>query len=183
MTVPHACDQHDPGTTPSCYSMCGCRCGPCTGVGTRYGAAVKAGVTARVDCGTVARQIADLVRAGWSRAAIADEAGIHHATVHRICNREHRRGVNRRVAAAIADVHASLDERPLTIDSGPLVAALRTRLHGRMLSTMTEPDRQAYMRAARTGHVSEKIADRLSVRYLGHPPELVYGCDLQEVAA
>jgi hypothetical protein len=158
----------------------GCRCFPCRIAENRYQNAWRTtGRGVRVPAAQVVAHLQELLASGWTKAEIRRAAGLGNSTVFHILAGRSKQ-VNSRTAAAILALEPYGE--PGLIDVGPLVAAIKTT--GRpLVELLPDPsDRRAYYRAARAGVISEPAADRLTIRALGVPLELLYP-DLFEVAS
>jgi hypothetical protein len=84
--------------------------------------------------------------------------------------------VNSRTAAAILDLEPYRDPDPLDVQ--PLAAAIEAT--GRPLTELLPDvaDRRGYYRALRAGVISEPLADRLAIRALSQPLELIYNFEV-----
>lgn len=134
-------------------------------------------MSAMVPAWPVADMLMELYDAGWSREAVQAEDGPSTVQQWRIVGGMVTR-VRRATAISVADLYESLELVPTMIPSVEIVGRIR-RIHaGRLNTVMDDADRRAFYRAEESGVICERIADRLAVRYLGLPLELI-----QEVAA
>ena len=158
----------------------GCRCFPCRRENNRYINRWRAGVPTRTPASEVADHLRELIRSGWTRTAIADEAGVERNAPWRILG-GHVLAVNSRTASALLSVQPL--RGPIKLDAGPLVAAIEARPGPVTEKLQTDTDRRAYYRALKDGEVTDVMADRLAVRVLGLTLDEIYGPNWDEVAA
>ena len=160
------------------YDDHGCRCLPCAVANSRYYQQWKNGPT-RVPVDQVVEHIGKLVAQGWTYAAIAREAGIGPSTPWHLRSGR-QQSVNRATADKITALPLATERRWL--DPGPLAAAFSDTLRP-LTALLDVNDRRVFYRAVREGRISEEVADRLAIRALGAPLELIYPDMFDEVAS
>ena len=155
----------------------GCRCWDCRITENRYQNQWRTtGQGVRVPAAQVIDHLEQLLDTGWTKAEIRRAADLGNSTVHHILARRSNT-VNSRTATAILALEPFAGPRML--DAAPLVAAIEAP--GIPLTRLLGPtDRRAYLRARKDGQIREDMADRLAIRALGWPLELIY--DLEETA-
>jgi len=156
----------------------GCRCLPCAVEESRYQRAWTAGKRRRVPAADVVAHLDRLTAAGWTDASLTRELGLGNSTLWSI--RNVNATVNSRTADAILSLDPPVDLRTVTLDAGPLVAAIdgaaRRRNIG-LIELLPDRDRKAYYRMRQTGKVTADLADRIATTALGMQLELIYGAD------
>lgn len=148
----------------------GCRCFPCRIAHNRYQNAWRSGKGVRVPAVQVIEHLQRLLTSGWTKAEIRRAADLGNSTVfHIMAGRQ--QSVNSRTAAAILALEPYA--KPDLLDAAPLVAAVEAT--GRpLVELMEDADRRGYYRARQSGVITETLADRIAIRALGLPLELIY---------
>ena len=162
------------------YDDHGCRCNACAWAASVYYYQWKEnGGRTRVPVDQVVEHIERLMADGWTLQAIAREAGIGPTTPWHLRSGRQKQ-VNRRTADAILSLPVSSGHRWL--DPAPLAAALKAT--GRPLAQILDVgDRRCFYRALDERRITESMADRIAVRALGMPLELIYPDLFDEVAS
>ena len=156
----------------------GCRCFGCRLAANRYEQTWRTTGGVRVPVGPVAAHIRALVKAGWTKQAIATEAGVGKDTPWYVTSGRSKT-VNARTAAAILGIR--LPEGPVTLDARPLIAAVEAR--GLPVTHLLEGnDRRAFYRAKQSGRISDRAADRIAVAALHMTLDELYGPAWDNVA-
>lgn len=150
----------------------GCRCFPCRRANNIYIESWRHGNPARTPAKEVAAHLRELIASGWTRTAIAEEAGVERNAPWRILG-GHVQAVNSRTASALLSLEPL--RGTIMLDAAPLVEAIESRPGPVTVKLQNDTDRRAYYRAMDSGEVTDVIADRLAVRVLGLTLDELYG--------
>jgi hypothetical protein len=157
----------------------GCRCFPCKLAANRYSQAYERGERSRVPADRIADHLRELIRSGWTKRAIAEEAGVGLTTPWHILSGRVA-SVNSRTADSLLAVEPFRGY--VMLDAGPLLDAIELRGVS-TLKLFDDTDRRAYHRAKKSGRITDVMADRLAIRALRLTLEEVYGPSYDTVAA
>ena len=162
------------------YDDHGCRCNACAWAASVYYYQWKEnGGRTRVPVDQVVEHIELLMADGWTLQAIAREAGIGPSTPWHLRSGR-QQSVNRATADKITALPLAAERRWL--DPGPLADAFSDTLRP-LTALLDVNDRRVFYQAVREGRISEEVADRLAIRALGAPLELIYPDLFDEVAS